>query len=192
MNAMRVIAGKYGSRHIASGRGMELRPTSDRLRETLFDILQSRVPGSFFVDGYAGTGAVGIEAMSRGARAVAFLEKHRASIALIQRNLEALGITQGAEILRGDVVASLGELASRGKPADILFFDPPYRETQEYERVLEALGASALVAAHTLVIFEREKKRALPAAHDSLTRLRSVVQGDAALDFFARTRPEEE
>jgi 16S rRNA (guanine(966)-N(2))-methyltransferase RsmD len=188
---MRVIAGKYGSRRISSGGGMSLRPTSDRLRETLFDILQSRIEGCFFVDGYAGTGAVGIEALSRGARAVAFLEKHRASIALIQRNLEALGITQGAEILRGDVVASLGELASRGEPADILFFDPPYRETQEYDRILDALGASSLVAAHTLLIFERQKKHALPAAYDSLTRLRSVVQGDAALDFFGLKTEEE-
>jgi 16S rRNA (guanine(966)-N(2))-methyltransferase RsmD len=183
---MRVIAGKYGSRRIATLRGAALRPTSDRLRETLFDILQTRIEGSFFVDGYAGTGAVGIEALSRGARAVVFLEKHRASVALIRRNLEALGVTAGAEILAGDVVANLGELAAQGEPADILFFDPPYRETQEYERVLEALAESPLVAAHTLLIFEREKKHALPAAHGSLTRVRTAVQGDAALDFFTR------
>jgi len=182
---MRVIAGKYGSRRIASARGMALRPTSDRLRETLFDILQARIAGSFFVDGYAGTGAVGIEALSRGARAVVFLERHRASVALIRRNLEALGIQAGAEIGAGDVIASLNGLAAQGNPADVLFFDPPYRETQEYERVLEALAGSPLVAAHTLVIFEREKKHTLPAAHGPFTRTRSVVQGDAALDFFA-------
>jgi 16S rRNA (guanine966-N2)-methyltransferase len=182
---MRVIAGKFGSRRIASGRGLALRPTSDRLRETLFDILQTRIAGSFFVDGYAGTGAVGIEALSRGARAVAFLEKHRAGTALIRQNLQAFGITTGAEVLPGDAIAGLDVLAKRGEPADILFFDPPYQETEEYERVLDALSASPLVAAHTLVTFEREKKRTLPAAHGPLVRTRTVTQGDAALDFFA-------
>src|SRR5271170_2515909 len=162
---MRIIAGKFGSRRIASSHGMALRPTSDRLRETLFDILQTRIEGSFFVDGYAGTGAVGIEALSRGARAVAFLEKHRTGTTLIRENLKSLGIIVGAshsplatshslvEILPGDAVAGLGILAKRGEPTDILFCDPPYQETKQYERILEALAASPLVAAHTLVIF---------------------------------------
>jgi 16S rRNA (guanine966-N2)-methyltransferase len=167
---------------------MALRPTSDRLRETLFDILQARIEGSFFVDAYAGTGAVGIEALSRGARAVAFIEKHRAGTALIRQNLEAFGITAGAEVLATDVVAGLGTLAARGAPADILFFDPPYEQTREYERVLEALADSPLVATGSLVIFERQKKYALPAVIGQLARTRSVVQGDAALDFFMRTQ----
>jgi len=182
---MRVVGGKLGSRRVASGRGMAVRPTSDRLRETLFDILQTRIAGCFFVDGYAGTGAVGIEAISRGARAVAFLEKHRAGTALIRRNLEDLGITAGAEILAGDAVSGLATLAARGEPADVLFFDPPYQETKEYERVLEALAGSPLVAPHSLVIFERQKKHVLPASCGTLLKFRSVVQGDAALDFFA-------
>ena len=164
---------------------MALRPTSDRLRETLFDILQTRIADSFFVDGYAGTGAVGIEAFSRGARAVTFIEKHRAATALIRRNLESFGIATGAEILAADVPAGLGILAARGTPADILFFDPPYDESEEYERTLEALADSPLVAPHSLVIFERQKKHALPDAQGALRRTRSVVQGDAALDFFA-------
>jgi len=183
---MRVIAGKYGSRRIASGRGMELRPTSDRLRETLFDILQSRIEGSFFVDGYAGTGAVGIEAVSRGASDVAFLENHRASVALIRKNLESLGISEGVEILTGDVCRGLATLAARGVPADILFFDPPYAEKQEYARVMEALEGSALAGEETLIIFERTRKMMLEAAYGPLARTRTVVQGDAALDFFGR------
>jgi len=181
---MRVIAGIYGSRRIASGRGMELRPTSDRLRETLFDILQGRIEGSYFVDGYAGTGAVGIEAASRGASDVAFLEKHRASIVLIRKNLESLGIRDGVEVIPGDVCRGLATLASRGVPADILFFDPPYAEKQEYARVLEALAGSALVAEDTLIIFERTRKMAMPAEFGPLRRTRTVVQGDAALDFY--------
>jgi len=181
-----VIAGKYGSRRIASAHGMALRPTSDRLRETLFDILQSRIAGCFFVDGYAGTGAVGIEAASRGARLVVFLEKHRPTVALIRKNLESLGITEGVQVISGEVCRGLTKLAEAGEPADILFFDPPYEEKEEYERVMESLAASPLVASRTQIIFERTRKRALPAEYGPLIRVRSVVQGDAALDFFSR------
>src|SRR5208282_4400576 len=155
---VRVIAGKYGSRRIASAHGMALRPTSDRLRETLFDILQSRIAGCFFVDGYAGTGAVGIEAASRGARRVVFLEKHRPTVALIRKNLESLGITEGVQVIPGDVCRGLTTLAASPEtsgPADILFFDPPYEEKEEYARVMESLAGSALVGPHTQVIFER-------------------------------------
>jgi len=183
---MRVIAGKYGSRRIASGRGMELRPTSDRLRETLFDILQSRIEGCFFVDGYAGTGAVGIEAVSRGARMVAFLEKHRPSVALIRNNLERLGIREGVEVIGGDVVKGLDGLAQRGEAADILFFDPPYAAREEYRRLLEALEESPLAGRETLIILERARKMGLEAAYGPLVRIRKVEQGDAALEFFAR------
>jgi len=187
---MRVISGKFGSRRISSAHGMALRPTSDRLRETLFDILHSRVEGSFFVDAYAGTGAVGIEAASRGARRVAFLEKHRPTVALIRKNLETLGITEGVEVLPGDVCRSLAKLAESGEPADILFFDPPYEEKEEYARVMELLAGSALVGLHTQVIFERTRKLNLPEEYGPLARTRTVTQGDAALDFFTlATRP---
>ena len=163
---------------------MELRPTSDRLRETLFDILQGRIEGCYFVDGYAGTGAVGIEAVSRGASDVVFLEKHRASTALIRKNLASLGISDGVEVMSGDVCRGLATLAARGVPADILFFDPPYAEHEEYARVLEALAGSALVAEGSLIIFERTRKTVLEGAHGPLRRTRTVEQGDAALDFY--------
>jgi 16S rRNA (guanine966-N2)-methyltransferase len=166
---------------------MALRPTSDRLRETLFDILQSRIEGCYFVDAYAGTGAVGIEAISRGARRVAFLEKHRPTVALIRKNLETLEITEGVEVLPGDVCRGLATLAESGEPADILFFDPPYEEKEEYARVMESLAASALIAPHTQVIFERTRKLNLAEEWGQLLRVRTVMQGDAALDFFALT-----
>jgi 16S rRNA (guanine(966)-N(2))-methyltransferase RsmD len=194
---MRIIAGKFRSRHLHTARGLALRPTSDRLRETLFDILQARIEDCFFVDGYAGTGAVGIEALSRGARRVVFIEKHRTGLALIRRNLNELGITSGAEILPGDVVAGLDELTAQGEAADILFFDPPYAHEQEYGRVFGALADSALVAAHSVIIFEHENKFVLrdvrtlsdlakgPEHHGRLVCTRTVTQGDAALDFFS-------
>jgi len=184
---LRIIAGKFGSRRLHTGRGMELRPSSDRLRETLFDILQARVEGCFFVDGYAGTGAVGIEALSRGARRVVFLEKHRSAVALIRKNLASLGISEGAEVLPVAVVRGLATLAARAEEsgaADILFFDPPYAETEEYARVMEALAGTPLAGPQTLVIFERARKTNLPAIHGAFVRTRTVVQGDAALDFF--------
>jgi len=185
---MRVIAGKFGSRRLSSAHGMALRPTSDRLRETLFDILQSRIEGCFFVDGYAGSGAVGIEAVSRGARLVAFLEKHRPTVALIRKNLETLGITEGVQIISGDVCRGLDTLKASSDssgPVDIFFFDPPYDEKEEYERVMESLEGSPLVAPHTQIIFERTRKFALPSEYGPLLRVRTVVQGDATLDFFA-------
>ena len=163
-----------------------MRPTSDRLRETLFDILQTRIEGCFFVDGYAGTGAVGIEAVSRGARMVAFLEKHRPSVALIRKNLESLEIREGVEVIGGDVVRGLEGLARRGAAADILFFDPPYAEKEEYARLLEALEESPLAGKETLIIVERARKMKLEAAYGPLVRIRTVEQGDAALEFFAR------
>jgi 16S rRNA (guanine966-N2)-methyltransferase len=185
---VRIIAGKFGSRPIASARGLFLRPTSDRLRETLFDILQGQIEGCTFVDGYAGTGAVGIEAASRGASRVVFLEKHRTAVSLIRRNLESLGIMAGVEIISGDVCRGLADLAARGLPADVLFFDPPYKESGEYRRVLETLDVSPLVAAHSRIIFEHEKKLVLPERVGRLVRARTVTQGDAALDFFALER----
>jgi 16S rRNA (guanine966-N2)-methyltransferase len=163
---------------------MELRPTSDRLRETLFDILQTRIEGCFFVGGFAGTGAVGIEAASRGARRVAFLENHRASIALIRKNLESLGISEGVEVIPGDVCRGLEKLSGRGESADILFFDPPYEEKEEYPRVVEALNGSALVREGTLIVFERARKTAREAGRGRLVRRRTLEQGDAALDFY--------
>ena len=181
---MRIIAGKFGSRRLHTGRDMSLRPTSDRLRETLFDILQARVEGCYFVDGYAGTGAVGIEALSRGARHVVFLEKHRPSVALLRKNLSSLGISEGVEVIPVDVCRGLATLAARGEPADILFFDPPYAAADEYERVLETLAGAQLTGSNTLIVFERARKKLLPDARGPFTRSRTVVQGDAALDFY--------
>jgi 16S rRNA (guanine(966)-N(2))-methyltransferase RsmD len=181
---MRVVAGKYRSRPLGALRGLKLRPTSDRLRETLFDILGPSVEDSVFLDLYAGTGAVGIEALSRGARQVLFVESHRAGIALIRRNLESLGIAAGAEILALDALRACQRLESRGVAADIVFLDPPYEETGEYQRTLEFLGRSKLLAPAARVIAEYARKRLPSEAIPGLERVRVVEQGDAALGFY--------
>jgi 16S rRNA (guanine966-N2)-methyltransferase len=181
---MRVIAGKYRSRPLRSLKGQALRPTSDRLRETLFNILGPAVEDATFVDLYAGTGAVGIEALSRGARLAIFVEQHAPATALIRRNLESLGIGGAAEILGVDVLRGLKRLEARHAHAQFVFLDPPYAATEEYESALAFLGDSLLVAPGGRVIVEHLRKRALPERIGELELARVVEQGDAALSFY--------
>ncbi len=181
---MRVIAGKFRSRTLRSLKGQMLRPTSDRLRETLFNILEPHVRGATFVDLYSGTGAVGIEALSRGARHAIFVEQHAPAATLIRRNVEALGIGAEAEILGMNVTRAIEKLEARHVHAQFIFLDPPYAADIEYESALEALGESPLVAPDGRVIVEHLKKRGLPERVGDLEIVRVVEQGDAALSFY--------
>ena len=181
---MRVIAGKYRSRPLRSLKGTAMRPTSDRLRETLFNILAPSVEGATFVDLYAGTGAVGIEALSRGAGYAIFVEQHAPAVALIRRNLESLGIGADAELLNSDVARAIERLEARRVHAQLIFLDPPYAAEGEYESALEALGESVIVAPGARVIVEHLRKRRLPDRIGDLELARVVEQGDAALSFY--------
>jgi 16S rRNA (guanine966-N2)-methyltransferase len=181
---VRVIAGKYRSRTLRSLKGQALRPTSDRLRETLFNILGATIEDSIFLDLYAGTGAVGIEALSRGARGAIFIEQHAPAAALIRRNLESLGIGSKSEILGVEVLRGLERLEARHVHAQFVFLDPPYASTEEYEGTLEFLGDSPIVAPGGRVIVEHLRKRALPERFGELELTRVVEQGDAALSFY--------
>lgn len=193
---MRIVAGHYRSRKLVSLRGQVLRPTSDRLRETLFNILGSAVDGAVFMDVYAGTGAVGIEALSRGARQVVFIENHPAAVKLIRRNLDSLGlgtgsvraITDPAEILAMDAVRGLERFAARNRHADYVFLDPPYAEWQEYQRVLEFLDGATMLAPNGRVIIEHLKRIILPQRLRQLEKTRVVEQGDATLSFYRLAR----
>jgi 16S rRNA (guanine966-N2)-methyltransferase len=189
---MRIIAGQYRSRLLKSLKGDALRPTSDRLRETLFNILGADVGGSHFLDLFAGTGAVGIEALSRGAAEAIFVEKHAPAAKLMRRNLDSLGITSGATILQADALAALQKLAARSTnfapPMEFVFVDPPYAAHADYTSILEFLGSAAtFLAPHALVVFEHHHKFALPETSGRLTRTRLLKQGDAALSFFRLT-----
>jgi 16S rRNA (guanine966-N2)-methyltransferase len=181
---MRIVAGKYGSRRLKSPGKLRLRPTSDRLRETLFDILGPSVAGSLFIDAYAGTGAVGIEALSRGARRVIFVEIARGPVALIRQNLDMLGALPDAEILHEDVLKGLARLHARGERADYLFLDPPYADQEEYHGAFELLGHSAPLAPNGIVIIEHRSTFPLPDFVGRLESARRVHQGDAALSFY--------
>jgi 16S rRNA (guanine966-N2)-methyltransferase len=185
---MRVIAGKFRSRQLRSLKGLSLRPTSDRLRETLFNVLAEYVPGSRFIDVFAGTGAVGIEALSRGAEEVVFIEKHAGAAALIKKNLGSLGIVEGARILPVDAVHGielLGKTASRENASQtIVFLDPPYGNVEDYDRILSCLGFEGLLNQGSVVIAEHRRNFNLPEAVGSLQRVRVLQQGDAVLSFY--------
>jgi len=188
---MRVVAGTYRSRILKSLKGLALRPTSDKLRETLFNVLGSGMAGSRFVDLFAGTGAIGIEALSRGAAEVVFIENHASAANLIRKNLESLGVRSGATVLAVDALRGLDMLAARHRPSDppfdFIFLDPPYAAADDYARVLRFLGAAAFLAPGGIVIAEHHRKFDLPEHSGELQRVRVLKQGDAALSFFRRS-----
>jgi 16S rRNA (guanine(966)-N(2))-methyltransferase RsmD len=184
---MRVIAGTYRSRLLTAPRGTATRPTSDRLRETLFNILAPRIESCRFADLYAGAGAVGIEAISRGATHVWFAERAPAALQAIRANLAALKIASGFTIEDRGVGALLQRLVKLDMPLDAIFLDPPYDAASEYTGTLSFLGSSAgraSLAPGAVVIAEHSSKSPLPGHFGGLTLARTVRQGDAALSFY--------
>ncbi len=185
---VRVIAGTFRSRLLAAPKGMGTRPTSDRLRETLFNILGGRLPGCRFVDLYAGTGAVGIEALSRGAAHVWFTENNPAAITALRGNLAALGISRTYTLEDRGTGALLGRLDNLGGPLDLIFLDPPYGAASEYEATMSFLGsvrARAALASKAFVIVEHSSKTPLAGRYGALVQTRTRKQGDAAITFYA-------
>jgi 16S rRNA (guanine966-N2)-methyltransferase len=183
---MRVIAGQFRSRTLHAPQGLDTRPTSDRLRETLFNILAPRMENAVFLDLYAGSGAVGIEALSRGAHEAVFVERAEVAMKAIRGNLAVLGIKGGYALEARSVSSALKRLAESGRKADIVFLDPPYAEVKEYELALGLLGGDcrSVLAGQAIVVAEHEKRRELEERFGGLARYRVVKQGDAALSFY--------
>ncbi len=184
---MRVIAGTYRSRRLRALPGRETRPTSDRLRETLFNVLADSVQGAVWLDLYAGTGAVGIEALSRGARRVCFVESSRKAAALIRANLRDLGAESACELLEREVMAALRKLDAQGARFDFCFLDPPYRQEKAYDEVLGFLSPSELLPEKGVVIAEHDKHFDPGDGLGGLRRCRTLKQGDAVLSFYRKT-----
>jgi 16S rRNA (guanine966-N2)-methyltransferase len=182
---MRIIAGKFRSRQLKPIGKLKLRPTSDMLRETLFNILGPGVQNARFLELFAGSGAVGIEALSRGAAWVALVERHSAAIRLIRGNLALLQITEGVGVFHQEALAGIARLdAEAGAPFDFVFLDPPYTQAEDYLSTLRALEKSCLLGESSVLIAEHSKFLALPPAIGRLQQSRTVRQGDAGLTFY--------
>jgi 16S rRNA (guanine(966)-N(2))-methyltransferase RsmD len=186
---MRIIAGSYRSRRLDAPPGLSTRPTSDRLRETLFNVLAPRMMGAAFLDLYAGSGAVGLEALSRGAAKVTFVERAPAALKILRRNLEQLGVKSGYEVRAESVAAFLRSAAKstpRPRKNEVVFLDPPYDVIEEYAATLALLGGEhEMLAPGALVVAEHRRKQALAEQYGCLKRTRLLEQGDAALSFYA-------
>jgi 16S rRNA (guanine(966)-N(2))-methyltransferase RsmD len=178
---VRVIAGELKGRRLEVPSWEGLRPTSDKLRETLFNVLTTRVAGADVLDAYAGTGAVGIEALSRGAAHVTFVDSDPRAARLIEANLGRLGVRNRYAIIRAGLADAVRQL--RAQRFDIIFLDPPYAPTT----LADALSqASELAAADTVIVLEHAARDAAPASAGALTRVRELKSGDSALSFFRR------
>src|SRR5436305_7075442 len=179
---MRVIAGEFRSRRLQTLPGLALRPTPDRLRETLFNVLAPVIEGAVFVDAYAGSGAVGIEALSRGAKRAVFIERNRGALLMLRTNLAALQLTPAADVVKAQAALVIEHYRS----ADIVFLDPPYSLEREYRACLETLGEDPA----GLVIAQHASRFDCGENWGALTRTRVLKQGDNSLSFFKRNLPQ--
>jgi 16S rRNA (guanine966-N2)-methyltransferase len=180
---MRVIAGAYRGRKLRTLEGAEVRPTSDRLRETLFNILTPQIRNSRFLDICAGSGAVGVEAISRGAGDVVFVESSRAACWVIETNLQTLRVDDGFRLIRRDATPALKELAQTSSRFDIVFFDPPYA-SELYDQVMNELSSGSLLDAGSIVVVEHRSRHRLPPAYSNLKTYRELKQGESSLSFY--------
>jgi 16S rRNA (guanine(966)-N(2))-methyltransferase RsmD len=179
---MRIISG------IAKGRKLKapktgLRPLSDRAKESLFNILAPKIPGCRFLDLFAGTGAVGIEALSRGAKLAFFVERSRSTVRFIYENLEAAGLSDGAEVFALEVSRALKLLDSKPAKFDIIYVGAPYGSA-DLEAALEFLGNSSLLTTAAMVVAEHRSKDPLPGKFAALQKYRESKQGDTTFSFY--------
>ncbi len=172
---MRVIAGEFGRRTLEAPRGETTRPTPDRMREALFSILAPQIADATFVDLYAGSGAVGIEALSRGAARVVFVENDRDALEALKRNVKALGIEK-----RTETIAKPVRLALERRFRGVVFADPPYEAEKEYEQCLQHFGA----APPELLLLQHDRRLKLPASNGRLVLTRQLKQGDNWVSFY--------
>ena len=182
----RIIGGEGKGRRLKSPRGLATRPTGARVRQTLFDILAPRLPGGRFLDAFAGAGAVGLEALSRGAALVVFVESAAGAVAALRANTELLGHAGGElRVVRQDTRVALAALADAGERFDVIYVDPPYA-SDLYEQTLEQVGRMGLLEPDGVAVAEHFHKRALPERIGTLARVREVRVGDHRLSFYRR------
>jgi 16S rRNA (guanine966-N2)-methyltransferase len=183
---MRIIAGSHKGRKLLSCKGLELRPTSGRVREALFSILERHIVGSLFLDLYAGTGAVGLEALSRGAQRVVFVESHPDSLCLLHANLQRCHFPLQVDIQACSVAEFFRRSVTPSAVFDIVFADPPYEE--DSTNLLPLLGQNAMIGNDTIVLLEHPTKHSIPSQVGRLSRVRYYRYGDTSLSKFALMR----
>ena len=181
---MRIIAGAHRGRVLKTLRGLELRPTSEKLRESLFDVLGNSVRGSVFLDCYAGSGAVGLEAFSRGAGEVFLLEENAAARRLLEKNLALFGTPSNVHLVRAPVRQGLRRLEQRGLQVPFFFLEPPYGTPGEWERSFRWLDAGGLMASDGLLILQHPRRELPDERRGRWKRVRLLVQGSNALSFY--------
>lgn len=185
---MRIIAGRAKGHRLKTVKGRSIRPMLDRVKESLFNVIQARLPGAAVLDLFAGSGSIGLEALSRGARRCTFVELAPAHVQVLEENLAATGLAAGAqvEVLRRDVLRAIPELARRGEAYDVVFVDPPYGQGL-VPPVLAALGAGPLVAPGGLVVAHHHHKEPVPDQAGDLRLVRRMQYGEIALSLYARS-----
>jgi 16S rRNA (guanine(966)-N(2))-methyltransferase RsmD len=188
----RIIGGLGKGRRLKTPKGDATRPTGARVRQTLFDILAPEIPGCLFLDAFAGSGGIGLEALSRGAREVVLVDASRAAVLALQENVRALHAASGAaRVFRQDARAALSGFANEGLRFDVIYLDPPY-DADLYEPLLAAIGERLLLRPGGVVVAEHFHKRVLPATIGGLARAREVRVGDHRLSFYRRPTAEDE
>ena len=184
---MKIGSGRFRGRNIETLRGKKTRPTSGRLKKALFDIVTPDLPGARVLDLYAGAGALGLEAISRGASSATFVERGRAAADAIASNLDMLGITDQAEVFRCEVQTALHQLAQRGEQFHVILLDPPYRSNL-HGTLLMRIDRSSLLAPAGLVSIEHHHKLELTGIIGSLEKARTVRAGESCLTFYRSSR----
>ena len=178
---MRIIAGTLKGRRLVTPGFEGLRPTADKLRETLFNVIAGRVQDSTVLDGFAGTGAIGLEALSRGAAHVTFVDPDPRAVALIHENLQRCGVAARSRVIKARFIDASSQLTRA--PFDLILLDPPYNE-RDFPGVIQA--AARLIEPNGLVVLEHARRSAVPVTSGALTSVRTLVSGDSALTFYER------
>ena len=185
---LRIISGGLRGRRIRVPPGERVRPTTDRVREALFSILGDRLPGARVLDLFSGSGALGLEALSRGASRVAFVESDRGVARVLRANVESLGVSQRCDIVVADVFRTLEQASLRDGPYDIIFADPPYRSGSA-ERILHGVATTGLLPRAGILVLEASTaERDVEIPRSGLILRRAERYGDTRLEFFESSR----
>ena len=180
---MRIISGTSKGRKLVTPKNQSLRPTSDRVKESIFNILREEIEGRMVLDLFAGTGNLGIEALSRGAKRVIFVEKGRHALGLIKRNLTQFGLEERSEVLPIDAIRAIGILKQRGRSFDLIFMDPPY-EKGLIEKTLMKLSSHPIYHRDTLLVIEHHRREILPPILHGWNLIRQRQWGETVLSYL--------